>query len=129
MGPPFFYRGAEVTTDSQERVDGSPVAAFGPQCIFLEARPCKAAHVPRYFIHTNHPTERNIQDDEGLEFASIHDAKCQAVVYAGELLRDVAEHFWDDADFELTVTDDKGLILFSMRVIGVEAPAVRMTSR
>ena len=83
--------------------------------------------MPRFFIHTNNPTERGVQDDEGFDFPSIHEAKCQAVVYAGEMLRDVAEHFWDTADFELTVTDDKGLILFTMRVLGTEAPAVRMT--
>jgi hypothetical protein len=81
--------------------------------------------VQRFFFHTNHPAELTVQDDEGMEFPSVHDAKCAAVKYAGQLLTDVAEHFWDTADFDLTVTDDKGLILFSMRVVGTEAPAVR----
>jgi hypothetical protein len=81
--------------------------------------------VPRYFFHTNHPAELSVQDDEGMEFPSVHEAKCAAVRYAGQLLADVAEHFWDTADFDLTVTDAKGLILFSMRVVGIEAPAVR----
>ena len=81
--------------------------------------------MPRFFIHTNNPVERGVQDDQGHEFSTIHEAKCQAVVYAGEMLRDAAEKFWDTADFELTVTDEKGLILFSMRVLGTEAPAVR----
>ena len=84
--------------------------------------------MPRFFIHTNNPAEQNLQDNEGMEFADVHEAKCQAVVYAGELLRDAAEKFWDDADFELSVTDENGLILFSMRVIGVEAPAIRQSS-
>lgn len=79
----------------------------------------------RYFFHSNHPSERSVQDDEGLLYASIHEAKCQAVIYAGQLLADTAEHFWDMGDFELTVTDDKGLILFTMRVVGTEAPAIR----
>ena len=81
--------------------------------------------MPRFFIHSNHPSERNVQDDEGIEFESIHDAKCQAVAYAGHLLADSAEQFWDTADFELLVTDENGLILFTMRVVGTEAPAVR----
>ncbi len=81
--------------------------------------------MPRFFFHTNNPAERMVQDDEGMEFSSVHEAKCQAVAYAGQLLRDVAETFWNDADFELTVTDDQGLILFTMRVVGTEAPAVR----
>ncbi len=83
----------------------------------------------RYFFHTNHPAELTVQDDEGLEFASVHDAKCAAVKYAGQLLADVAEKFWDNADFDLTVTDEKGLILFSMRVVGIEAPAIRAADR
>lgn len=84
--------------------------------------------MPRFFFHTNNPVERNVQDDEGMEFASVHEAKCQAVTYAGRLLCDVAEHFWDEGDFELTVTDENGLILFTMRVVGTEAPAIRMSS-
>ena len=40
-------------------------------------------------------------------------------------MADTAEHFWDDGDFALTVTDDSGLILFAMRVVGIEAPAIR----
>lgn len=85
--------------------------------------------MPRFFFHTNHPTEGNVQDDEGMEFPNIHVAKCEAVAYAGRLLCDVAEHFWDTGDFEMTVTDEKGLILFTMRVIGTEAPAIRMSAQ
>ena len=61
-----------------------------------------------------------------MDFATVHEAKCMAVRYAGQLLSDTAEHFWDSADFELTVTDARGLILFSMRVVGIEAPFLRM---
>jgi hypothetical protein len=81
--------------------------------------------MPRFYFHTNLPSERNVQDDEGCDYASVHDAKCEAVVYAGQLLKDTGEHFWDTGDFELTVTDDKGLVLFAMRVVGIEAPAIR----
>jgi hypothetical protein len=79
----------------------------------------------RYFFHTNHPAETDVQDDEGWDFPTIGRAKCEAVAYAGRLLCDAAEHFWDSGDFELTVTDERGLILFSMRVVGTEAPAIR----
>jgi hypothetical protein len=83
----------------------------------------------RFYFHTNHPAELSVQDDEGLEFANVHDAKCAAVKYAGQLLADVAEKFWETADFDLTVTDDSGLMLFSMRVVGSEAPAIRAMDR
>jgi hypothetical protein len=85
--------------------------------------------MPRFYFHTNHPAERSVQDDEGLEFPSVHEAKCAAVKYAGRLVADAAEQFWDNADFELTVTNSNGLILFSMRVVGIEAPAIRSADR
>lgn len=85
--------------------------------------------VARYFFHTNLPSEQVVQDDEGFDFPSVHVAKCEAVVYAGQLLKDTREHFWDDGDFELTVTDDQGLVLFAMRVVGIEAPAIRWADR
>ena len=97
-----------------------------PKSGFATDRGATCCHVvARYFFHTNHPSELTVQDDEGLEFASVPEAKCAAVKYAGQLLADVAEHFWDQADFDLTVTDESGLILFSMRVVGTEAPAIR----
>jgi hypothetical protein len=85
--------------------------------------------MPRFFFHTNNPLERVVQDDGGMDYPNIHLAKCEAVAYAGRLLCDTAEHFWDYGDFELTVTDDRGLILFTMRVVGTEAPAIRKVER
>ena len=79
--------------------------------------------MPRYFFHTNSPEDRG--EAAGMEFESLHAAKCEAVRYAGQLLCDAAAHFWDNADFEMTVADEKGLILFTMRVVGTEAPAIR----
>lgn len=87
--------------------------------------PAKGAVIARFFFHTNHPSERGVQDDEGYVFASVHAAKCEAVAYAGRLLADSAQHFWDTGDFELTVTNERGVILFMMRVVGFEADAAK----
>jgi hypothetical protein len=81
----------------------------------------------RYFFHTNHPATGT--DIVGMEFAKLTDAKCQAARFAGQLLSNSAEHFWDDADLEMTVTDEKGLMLFALRVVGIEAPAIRGVPR
>ena len=83
--------------------------------------------MPLYFFHTNHPSAKFTQD-EGLEFGSLQTAKCEPVRFAGQVLCDAAEKFWDTADFEMTVTDVTGLILFTMRVVGTEAPAIRARS-
>ena len=85
--------------------------------------------MPRFYFHTNDPAEGTVQDDEGMDFSSVQTAKCEAVAYAGRLLCDVAPCFWDDADFELTATDDQGLIVFTLRVVGTQAPAVWSASR
>ena len=85
--------------------------------------------MPRFYIHTNNPPDGDVLDKEGIEFSSVHDAKCQAVNYAGSLLCDVGGKFWDTADFKLTVTDESGLILFTMNIIGTEAPAIRKVAR
>jgi hypothetical protein len=83
--------------------------------------------VSLYYFHTNNALGNG--DPEGTEFASIADAKCEAVRFAAQLLCDSAGDFWDTADFEMTVTDGKGLILFTMRFIGTEAPAIRTLHR
>jgi len=71
--------------------------------------------------------------DEGPETAvdveSIAEAKCEAVRFAGRLICDSAERFWDAAGFQLEVTDEDGLLLFTLQMIGTEAPAIRKTSR
>jgi hypothetical protein len=77
--------------------------------------------VPRYFFHTNSPKSQL----HAVDFSDLATAKCEAVRFAGTLLCDKAESFWDDADFELTATDAKVLILFTMRIVGTEAPAIR----
>ena len=82
--------------------------------------------MPRYVFHTNDPSQ---SDPQAMEFDDIRAAKCESVRYAGRLLCGAAENFWDDADFELTVTDEKGLILFTMRMVGTEAPVIRTTGR
>jgi hypothetical protein len=80
--------------------------------------------VPRFYFHTNLPSEGTKQDNVGFEFASVHEAKCQAAAYAGRLLEDKRETFWDDGDFELIVTNEDQLILFVMNVHGTTAPAL-----
>jgi uncharacterized protein DUF6894 len=81
--------------------------------------------VARYFFYTNAETQG---DHEGMEFESLSAAKCEAVRFAGRLICDGAEHFWDTNDFEMTVTNEAGLILFTMRFVGTEAPAIRASS-
>lgn len=62
-------------------------------------------------------------DDEGLEFASMTDARLEAVRYAGEVLRYHPTLVWKGEDFRIEVTDEKQLVLFTVIVVGVDTPA------
>ena len=81
----------------------------------------------RYFFN-----ERNDDlkvDDDGLELASIKEARIEAVRYAGEVLRDHPTLVWTGDDFRIEVTDKTKLLLFTIIVVGVDAPAGRDLAR
>jgi hypothetical protein len=44
---------------------------------------------------------------------------------AGELLKWHAETFWNEAEWSLEVTDEKGLTLFTLHFLAVDAPTLR----
>lgn len=79
--------------------------------------------MPRYFFHVE-----DGPDDLGMDLPSLGDAKCQAVRYAADIMCDSAATFWDKAAFTMWVEDDTGLILFSIHVLGTDAPVIRVTS-
>lgn len=62
-------------------------------------------------------------DEEGLELASLSDARIDAARFAGEYLRDRPEVVWTGDEFRIEVTDGEGILLFTFVAIGVDAPA------
>ena len=67
-------------------------------------------------------------DEQEVHLPDIATAKCEAVRYAGQLICDEAEQFWDAAEFSMTVMDERRLVLFSLTMLGQEAPAIRTSS-
>lgn len=61
-----------------------------------------------------------------MDLPSVAEAKREAARYVGRIVRDEAAEFWKSGDLRLTVSDDKGLLLFTIDVIGHEAPALRV---
>jgi hypothetical protein len=59
-------------------------------------------------------------DDVGVELADLAAARKAAAVFAGEMLRDCPEQFWDAQGWRLAVTDAMGRTLFTIEV-GKEA--------
>lgn len=66
-----------------------------------------------------------LPDEEGVELASVAAAKCEAVKLAGKLICDRATEFWDTARLLMTVTDDRGLSLFTLDFVGMESPSLQ----
>jgi hypothetical protein len=62
-------------------------------------------------------------DVEGIEMASIGDARVEAARFAGELIRDQPHLAWAGEEMRVEVTDANQLILFTIIVLGVDAPA------
>jgi hypothetical protein len=77
--------------------------------------------MPRYFFHIQDGV--TAQDDEGVELEDVSVAKCQAVRLAGQMICDDAASFWDREEWKLTATDEAGLTLFCLHIVGIDAPA------
>jgi len=62
-------------------------------------------------------------DNTGLEFATMGEARLEAARHAGELLRDRPGAVWQGEELRVEVTDSNQLVLFTVIVLGVDAPA------
>jgi hypothetical protein len=78
--------------------------------------------MPRFFFNVHdgagHP------DCDGTELPDIPAARAYAVRYFGDLLRGDPCAFWNGEEWKMEVTDESGLLLFSLHFHGVDAPAV-----
>ena len=79
--------------------------------------------MPRY--HFNVFDGRTILDPVGQELADPHAAQLEAVIVAGEIIKDQAKHLAIGEDWHTEVTDDAGLILFRLDFHITAAPVSR----
>jgi len=82
--------------------------------------------MPRYFFHVDDGGGH--KDSEGMELGGLDAAREHAVSYFGELLRDSARIFWNDRDWQMTVTDASGLVYFTLHFVATVAAAGRPRS-
>ncbi len=76
--------------------------------------------MPRYFFDMDDA----VPDSEGTEIKDLAEAKCEAVRMAGRIICDQAADFWERAEWNMTVSDEKKLTLFTLHIVGVESAAV-----
>ncbi|WP_288935455.1 hypothetical protein [uncultured Sphingomonas sp.] len=83
--------------------------------------------MPRFFFHTE--TDVRHTDVEGVEFPSFDEARRDAIRTAGILLKDAPNGFWNSRPWTVTVTDEKGLILWTIELDGQSSPAGQAMER
>jgi hypothetical protein len=71
-------------------------------------------------FHFHHDDER---DEQGLELADLAAAKCEALEFAARHICDAANAFWDREEWTLSVTDQRGLILLQLQIVGTQSAA------
>ena len=70
--------------------------------------------MPRYFFHV--VDSRDIPDAEGTVLPDPAEARSEALVTAGEILRDVGMKGWTGTEWRLRVEDEAGQKLFTVRL-------------
>jgi hypothetical protein len=77
-------------------------------------------------FHFNVEDGLSTLDTDGVELPSIHAARIEAIRLTGEILRDNPQEFWDRPAWQMFVTDEAGLTLFSVQVLATDAPALQI---
>jgi hypothetical protein len=75
----------------------------------------------RYFFHTQ--TGTRTTDLLGLELAGPVEARSEAIKACGVMMSETPEGFWGTRPWNVTVTDEAGLVLWEIFMDGVETRA------
>lgn len=77
--------------------------------------------MPRYFFNVHNGSD--MPDKDGTVLPDLRAAQKQAVMYAGELMQDVPDAFWDGTDWSMIVADERDMTLFTLTFFTSLAPA------
>ncbi|HYD26523.1 DUF6894 family protein [Brevundimonas sp.] len=80
--------------------------------------------MPRLYFDISHGADfADVKDEEGEELEGLNAARIVAVRLSGEALRDYPDRFWSAGEWNCTVRDENGLVLFVLHFYAQEAPA------
>lgn len=79
--------------------------------------------MPRYFFHCTAGIFG--QDREGTELPDLVTARLEAVRFAAGIVKDRPECVWNETTFRVEVSDETGMLLTTVMVLGIDAPAAR----
>ena len=80
--------------------------------------------MPRYFFHIY--DGYSAPDQDGTELPDIYTAQAEAIRLSGEVLREMGAKFWNGTDWKLEVADERGLVLFVLRLSAEERAQLRL---
>src|SRR5687768_5540041 len=72
----------------------------------------QGAHMSRYFF--NITDGQDIHDTEGTELADIGEARDQAIVAAGEMIKHNGNTVWNGSPWMMNVVDEAGTLVFTL---------------
>jgi len=78
--------------------------------------------MPRYFFHVR--DGHSSPDDVGTELANWHEARIEAVRFAGEIIRDHAQQIALGQDWYVEITDEQQVVLFRIDFLTTESPVI-----
>lgn len=76
--------------------------------------------MPRYHFHSADGSRD--PDPEGTELPDDAAAQLAAVQFAGEVLRDDPDKLWQAGQWRVEVTDDAGVLLWTVITLAIDAP-------
>lgn len=72
--------------------------------------------MPRYFFHIS--DGKDLPDEDGTELPDLAHAREQAVIAAGEAIRDAGSRFWNHGEWGMQVVDERGEPVCTLRFVG-----------
>jgi hypothetical protein len=80
-------------------------------------------------FHFQVRTQSHVAFTEAADLLGLEEARTEAARRVGVLLTEHAQQIWADKDWQMDVTDGRGLILFTINVSAYVAPAAQGSER
>ena len=80
-----------------------------------------STNLARYFFNISDGETRSFP--QCIDLSSIQDARREAEKMACAAISENSDIFWRTREWQLTVTDERGLNLFSLLILAADAPA------
>ena len=79
--------------------------------------------MPRYFFHRADGVFD--PDEEGTELPDLAAARIEAIRFAAASIKDQPEEVWKGHNFRIEVSDEEGMLLCTVVILGLDASAAR----